>query len=66
MNPPFRYNGRKLKDCPCCKGEAAAECLIIEAVVFCTKCGLKIVRRHASKLKDNGLWEAIDAWEYRA
>lgn len=54
----------ELKPCPFCGGEAVAENYIIEAMVICLGCRVKIVRRHGAK-HDKGLPESIAAWNTR-
>lgn len=53
-----------LKPCPCCGEEPDFENYIIEAVVRCNGCGLKIARAHAAK-SDTGIAKAIAAWNAR-
>lgn len=54
-----------LLGCPFCGGEAKSENYVIEAQVRCLSCKARILRRHGA-LDDNGLHEAIAAWNTRA
>jgi hypothetical protein len=55
----------ELVACPMCGGKAEAANYVIEAEVRCTGCGLKIKRTHP-RHNDDGLPQAIDAWNRRA
>lgn len=54
----------ELLPCPMCGGKAVASSYVIEAVVKCSGCQLKIVRSHGAR-DDNGYPEAIAAWNHR-
>ena len=54
-----------LMPCPFCGGEAKADSLVLEAVVYCTGCRAKIIRQH-KPVHDTGYPEAIAAWNTRA
>lgn len=54
-----------LKPCPCCGGEAKAECYVLEGAVRCQRCGLSMAREHG-RFDDLGYPEAIAAWNRRA
>ena len=57
-------SNRKLNLCPFCACTAILENLVVEAVVRCTGCRAKIVRKHEPK-RDTGIREAQVAWNRR-